>query len=110
MFPVDSIKVSFFFFFFLFCPGYLECSSPFVLCTDAHASICNVAGGDVHGNRQCLHANIVDRGSTCIMAWRVVGHHGGWPSACRPLWNVRGGEGADGREPRGKSEPVVVGA
>jgi hypothetical protein len=44
------------------------------------------------------------------MAWRVVGHHGGRPSPRRPLWNVRGREGADGREPRGKCESVVIGA
>lgn len=78
--------------------------------TDENASVRHLASGDVHGARQRLYADIVDRGSARVMAWRVFGDHGSRPSARRTLWNVRGREGADGRESRGKCEPVVIGA
>ena len=93
MFPVDSIKVS----FSLLHPRSRECSSPhtrlsvdvfFLVVTDTHASIRHVAGGNVHGHRKRVHANILDRGCARTVAWRVFGYRGGRSSACGPLWNV----------------------
>jgi len=117
MFPVDSIKVRL---LFLLLRSLAAVAFPFGVLipirlwesvrTDANASIRHLASGGVHGSRQRFHANIVDRGSARVMAWRVFGDHGSWPSARRTLWDVRGREGADGREPRGKREPVVIGA
>ena len=90
MFPVDSIKVS-----PCFVRGLANAHRPpawgiffFFLFTDTHASIRHVAGGDVHGDRKCVHANIFDRGRARAVAWRVVGYRGGRSSACGPLWNV----------------------
>ena len=91
MFPVDSIKVR----LLLTSSLSRECSPPtrlgnffFFLFTDTHASIRHVAGGDVHGDRKCVHANIFDRGRARAVAWRIVGDRGGGSSACGPLWNV----------------------
>lgn len=120
MFPVDSIKVRLLFSLFrplgavAFPVGMLIPIRLFswdsVRDTDANASIRHLASGGVHRARQRLYANIVDRGRARLMAWRLFGDHGRRPSARRTLWDVRGHEGANGRESRGKREPVVIGA
>jgi hypothetical protein len=93
MFPVDSIKVG---------PRpFLSVSVVsrrmlvphssglyFLYVTDAHASFCHFASGDVHGDWKCIHANIFDRGRARAMARRVLGHRGGRSSTRRSLWDV----------------------
>jgi hypothetical protein len=93
MFPVDSIKVSWFPLLAVSAVSrrvLIPHSSVLVFfnVTDTHASICYFASGGVHGDRKCFHANIFDRGRARAMAWRVIGHRGGWSSTRRSLWDV----------------------
>ena len=90
MFPVDSIKVGRLPFLAVSANALIPHSSGlgFLYVTDTHASICYFAGGGVHGDRKCFHANIFDRRRARAMARRVLGHRGGWSSTRRSLWDV----------------------
>lgn len=63
---------------------------------DPHASFLNVSG--LHRCRECIHANIVNRGHTSTLAWCVVGRTRRWTSSCSALWYTGGRQGADGRK------------
>jgi hypothetical protein len=95
MFPVDSIKVSQLPLLAVsavsrrvLIPHSSLAGGFFLYVTDTHASIRYFASGGVHGDRKCFHANIFDRGRARAMAWRVLGHRGGWSSTRRSLWDV----------------------
>jgi hypothetical protein len=55
---------------------------------DAHASVCDIAGGNLHGCGQCVRHHFLDRGPAGSLAWCIVGDTWCRASTCGAFWRV----------------------
>lgn len=69
---------------------------------DADAGFCYLARGSIHRHWKRFHSNILYRGHESTMARRVFSDTWGGTCARSAFWDVRGCEGACGRQQRWK--------
>lgn len=105
MYPVDSIKVRLRAEWVLMTAADSCAQSlyplPLLPCTDSHASAVNFTRSGLQQHVRRVHANLIDRRHTAIMAWRRFGHLGRRSGSRCVLWHLRAGEGACRRECEG---------